>query len=145
VVQRGTRFDKRVALVDRPGGRARWRSVSRSSSSDVVRPDRRKRNKLDGIDLDLSGAGPIAAIPIDAWLLAPSDGERDVAGEVRSSHNTSLEAGRPELRADLALTVRQRHPRACSPRQRCGDLGIGATASQVAPDPLIADGDAAAQ
>ena len=76
-------IDERV-LVDRPGVRgtpAQRLAVGLAGSSNVLRGDRRERDKLDGIDLDLTGADPVAAALLDTWLLPQSDGERDVSAE----------------------------------------------------------------
>ncbi len=51
-------IDERV-FVDRPGvcgTLAQRLKVGLAGSSDVLRGDRRERDKLDGIDLDLTGA-----------------------------------------------------------------------------------------
>jgi hypothetical protein len=69
-------------LVDWPGVRgalAQRLAVGLAGSSDVLRGDRRERDKLDGIDLDLTEADPVAAALLDPWPLPQSDGERDVS------------------------------------------------------------------
>jgi hypothetical protein len=61
-----------------PAYAARWRkrlALRLAGSSDVRGGDRRERDKLDGIDLDLTGPGPIAATLLDPWPLPQSDGE----------------------------------------------------------------------
>jgi hypothetical protein len=76
-------IDERV-LIDRPGVRgalAQCLAVGFAGSSDVLRGDRCEWDKLDGIDLDLAGADPVAATLLDPWLLPKSNGERDVTGE----------------------------------------------------------------
>jgi hypothetical protein len=52
-----------------------------AGSSNVLARDRRERDKLDGVDLDLPEADPIAPSGLDPRPLPQSDRERDVAGE----------------------------------------------------------------
>jgi hypothetical protein len=69
-------------LVDRPGVRgalAQRLAVGLAGSSDVLPRDRRERDKLDGIDLDLTGADPVAAALLDPWPLPQPDRERDIS------------------------------------------------------------------
>ena len=76
-------IDERV-LVDRPrvcGTLAQRLEVGLAGSSDVARGDRRERDELDGIDLDLARADPVAATLLDPWPLPQSNGERDVTGQ----------------------------------------------------------------
>ena len=73
-------IDERI-LVDRPGVRgalAQRLPVSLACSSDVLPGDRRERNKLDSVDLDLTGADPVAAALLDSRALPQSDRQRDV-------------------------------------------------------------------
>jgi len=74
-------IDERV-LDDRPrvcGALAQRLEFGLAGSSDVRGGDRRERDKLDGIDLDLTGPDPVAAALLDPWPLPQSDGERDVS------------------------------------------------------------------
>jgi hypothetical protein len=76
-------IDKRL-LVDRPGVRgalAQRLAVGLAGSSDILPGDRRERDKLDGVDLDLAGADPVAAALLDPWPLPQSDRERDIPGQ----------------------------------------------------------------
>ena len=73
--------DERV-LVDRPrvrGAPAQRLAVGLAGSPDILRGDRRERDKLDGIDLDLTQADPVAATLPDPRPLPQTDGERDVS------------------------------------------------------------------
>lgn len=74
-------------------------AVRLARSSDVPPGDRRERDQLDRIDLDLAEADPVAAALFDAWLLPQPDRERDVPGkdvvaqlpaELHNRHATSL-------------------------------------------------------
>jgi hypothetical protein len=56
-------------------------AVGFARSSDVLVCDRRERNKLDGIDLDLTRADAVAAALLDPRPLPQSDRERDVSGQ----------------------------------------------------------------
>ncbi len=74
-------IDERV-LVDRPRVRrapAKRLAVGLAGSPDVGGGDRRERDELDGIDLDLTGPHPVAPSLLDLWALPQSDGERDVS------------------------------------------------------------------
>ena len=76
-------IDERV-LVDRPGVRgalAQRLAVGLAGSSDVLPGDRRERDKLDGVDFDLTEADLVAAAPLDPWSLPQSNRERDVSGQ----------------------------------------------------------------
>jgi hypothetical protein len=76
-------IDERV-LIDWPGvggTLAQRLAIGLAGSSHVLSGDRRERQKLDGIDLDLTGAHPVAATLLDPWLLPESNGERDVTGQ----------------------------------------------------------------
>ena len=71
-------------LVDRPGvggALAQGLAVGLAGSSHVRPGDRRERDKLDGVDLDLTGTDPVAAALLDPWPLPQSDRERDVSGQ----------------------------------------------------------------
>ncbi len=71
-------------LVDRPGVRgalAQRLAVGLAGSSDVLRGDSRERDKLNGVDLNLTGADPVAAALLDPWPLPQSNRERDVSGQ----------------------------------------------------------------
>ena len=56
-------------------------AVGFARSSDVLPSDRRERDKLDGVDLDLTGADPLAAALLDPRPLPQSNRERDVSGQ----------------------------------------------------------------
>ena len=76
-------IDERV-LVDRPGVRgalAQRLTVGLASLSDVLAGDRRERDKLDGVDLNLTGPYPVAAALLDPWPCPQPDRERDVSGQ----------------------------------------------------------------
>ena len=76
-------IDKRV-LGDRPrvrGTLAQRFAVGLPGSSHVLAGDRRKRDMLDGFDLDLTRSHPVAAALLDLRPLPQPDGERDVAGQ----------------------------------------------------------------
>jgi hypothetical protein len=64
-----------------PAWAARPRRVSRSGAPDVRRGDRSERNELDGVDLDQTGADPVAATLLDLWPLPQPDRQRDIAGQ----------------------------------------------------------------
>ena len=71
-------------LVDRPSVRcasAQRLAVGFARSSHILAGDRRERDKLDGVDLDLTGADPVAAALLDLWPLPQPDRERDVSGQ----------------------------------------------------------------
>jgi hypothetical protein len=71
-------------LVDRArvcGALAQRLAVGLAGSSDVRAGDRRERDKLDGIDLNLTGPDPIAAALLDPWPLPQPDRERNVSRE----------------------------------------------------------------
>ena len=76
-------IDERV-LVDRPGvggALAQFLAVELACSLHVLRADRRERDKLDGIDLDLTRADTVAAALPHPRLLPQSDRERDIPGQ----------------------------------------------------------------
>ena len=76
-------IDKR-ALFDRPcvcGTLAQRLPIGLARSSDILSGDRRERNKLDGVDLDLTESHAVAAALLDSWPLPQPDGERDVSGQ----------------------------------------------------------------
>jgi len=76
-------IDERV-LADRSGVRgalAQRLAVGLAGSSHVVSADRRERDQVDGVNLDLTGADSIAAALLDAWPRPQSDRERDVSGQ----------------------------------------------------------------
>ena len=76
-------IDERV-LVDRPsvcGALAQRLAVGLACSSDVPRRDRRERDKLDRVDLDLTEADPVAAALLDLRPLPQSDRQRYVSGQ----------------------------------------------------------------
>ena len=75
--------DERV-LVDRPrvrGAVAQGLAVGLAGSPDVRLGDRRERDKLDGVDLDQTGADPVAPALLDLWPLPQPDRQRDIAGQ----------------------------------------------------------------
>ena len=75
--------DKRV-LLNRPGVRgalSQRLAVGLAGSSDVLPGDRRERDKLNRVDLDLTKANPVATALLDLWPLPQSDRERDVSGQ----------------------------------------------------------------
>lgn len=63
------------------GALAQRLPVGLAGASDVVGADRRERDKLDGIDLDLAETDPVTAADLDPWLLPQPDRQRDVAGQ----------------------------------------------------------------
>ena len=65
----------------RPTAPTQRLTVGLADPSDVLAGDRRERDKLDVVDLDLTGADPVAAALLDPWLLPQSDRERDVSGQ----------------------------------------------------------------
>ena len=74
-------IDERV-LVNRPGVRgalAQRFAVALAGSSDVRLGDRRERDKLDGVDFDLTEADPVAATLLDPRPRPKSDRERDAS------------------------------------------------------------------
>jgi hypothetical protein len=76
-------IDERV-LVDRPSVRcaaAQRLAVGFARSSDVLAGDRREGHELEGVDLDLTGADPLAAALLDPRPLPQSNRERDVSGQ----------------------------------------------------------------
>jgi hypothetical protein len=103
-------------LVDRPrmcGALAQRLAVGLAGSSDILRADRRERDKLDDIDLDLTGPGPVAAALLDPWPLPQSDGERDVS--------------RQDVVAQLAAELHAREANCDVPRDAAsGDTAIAA-------------------
>src|SRR3954468_11654289 len=71
-------------LVDRPRVRcavAQTLAVGLAGSPDVRFGDRRERDELDGVDLDQTGADPVAAALLDLRPLPQPDRQRDVAGQ----------------------------------------------------------------
>ena len=52
-----------------------------AGAPDVLFSDRPKRDKLDGVDLDETGADPVAAALLDLRPLPQPDRQRDVAGD----------------------------------------------------------------
>jgi hypothetical protein len=76
-------IDERV-LADRAGVRgapAQRLAVGLAGSSDVLRGDRRERNDLDLVNLDLTGADPVATAMLDLRARPQSDRERNVSGQ----------------------------------------------------------------
>jgi hypothetical protein len=74
-------IDERV-LVDRAGVRgalAQRLAVWLAGLSDVLRGDRRERDELDVVDLDLTGGDPVPAAPLDLRARPQPDRERDVS------------------------------------------------------------------
>jgi hypothetical protein len=72
------------ALVDRAGVRgalAERLPIGLARSSHVLPGDRRERDELDGVDLDLAGPDAVAPALPDARPLPETDRERDVAGQ----------------------------------------------------------------
>ena len=63
------------------GALAQRLTVGLAGPSDVLAGDRRERDKLDGVDLDLTGPDPVAAALLDPWPLPQPDRERDVSGQ----------------------------------------------------------------
>jgi hypothetical protein len=71
-------------FVDRPSVRcapAQRLTVGFARSSDVLAADRRERDNLDRVDLDLTGADPVTAASLDPRPLPQSDRERDISGQ----------------------------------------------------------------
>ena len=71
-------------LVDRPrvrGAVAQGLAVGLAGAPDVLLGDRRERNELDGVDLDLTEPDPVAAALLDLWPLPQPDRQRDVAAQ----------------------------------------------------------------
>ena len=71
-------------IVDRPrvrGTVAQGLAVGLAGSPDILLSDRRKWDKLDGVDLDQTGADPVAATVLDLWPLPQPDRQRDIAGQ----------------------------------------------------------------
>jgi len=71
-------------LLNRPGVRgapAERLAVGLAGSSDVLPGDRCEWDKFDGVDLDLTGADPLAAALLDLRPLPQSHRERDVPGQ----------------------------------------------------------------
>ena len=71
-------------LVDRSGvcrALTQRLAVRLADASHVLRGDRRERDELDAVDLDLTQANPVAAALLDLWPLPQPDGERDVSGQ----------------------------------------------------------------
>jgi len=72
------------ALLNRPGVRgalAQGLPIGLPRPSDVLRSDRRERNELYAVDLDLAGADAVAAARPDPRSLPQADRERDIAGQ----------------------------------------------------------------
>jgi len=91
-------IDERV-LVDRPGVRgapAQRLAVGLTGSSDVVPGDCSERDKLDGVDLDLTWADPVAATLLDPWALPKSHRKCDVSSQ--------------DVAAQLTAELHTRHP-----------------------------------
>jgi hypothetical protein len=63
------------------GAGAQGFAVGLAGSPNVCVGDRRKREKLDGVDLDHSGTDPVAATLLDLWPLPQPDRQRDIAGQ----------------------------------------------------------------
>lgn len=81
---RGTQFDRRACprrSARLRGAVAQRLAVGLPRSSDVLPGDRRERDKLDGADLDLTGADPVAAALLDPRPLPQPDRESDVSGQ----------------------------------------------------------------
>src|SRR4051794_20791299 len=71
-------------LIDRPrmrGAVAQSLAVRLAGSPDVRFGDRSKRDKLEGIDFDQTGAHWVAAALLDLWPPPQPDRQRDVAGQ----------------------------------------------------------------
>jgi hypothetical protein len=71
-------------LVDRPrvcGAVAQGLAVGFAGSPDVRLGDRRERDKLDGVDLDQTGADSVTAALLDLWPLPQPDRQRDIASQ----------------------------------------------------------------
>jgi hypothetical protein len=69
-------------LVDRPrvrGAVAEGLAVGLAGLPDVRLGDRRERDELDGVDLDQTGADPVAAALLDLWPLPQPDRQGDIA------------------------------------------------------------------
>jgi hypothetical protein len=106
-------------LIDRPGVRgapAQRLAVRLAGSSDILPRDRRERDELNCVDLDLTRADPVAAALLNPRPLPKSDQERDVS---RQDVATQL-AAELHTRAsrDPPETPRRSVPR--SPRSRLG-------------------------
>ena len=71
-------------LVDGPrvsSAVAQGLAVGLTGSPHVSLRNRRERDKLDGVDLDQTGAHPIAAALLDLSPLPQPDRQRDIAGQ----------------------------------------------------------------
>jgi pimeloyl-ACP methyl ester carboxylesterase len=71
-------------LVDRTGVRgapAQRLAVGLAGSSDVLSRNCGERDKLDGVDFDLTEPDPVTAALLDPWPLPQPDRERDVSGQ----------------------------------------------------------------
>jgi len=79
-------------------------AVGLARSSDVLTADRRERDELDGVDLDLTGADTVAAALLDPRPLPQSDRERDVSGQ--------------DVVAQLAAELHARDARVLGPKGR---------------------------
>src|SRR3954451_18440330 len=76
-------------VVDRPrvrGAVAQRLAVGLAGSPDVLRGDRRERDKLDGVDLDQAGPDPVPATLLDPWPLPQPDRPRDLAAQDGTAH-----------------------------------------------------------
>jgi hypothetical protein len=92
--------DERV-LVDRPGVRralAQRLPIRLAGSPNVGGGDRRKRDKLDGVNLNLARADPVTATRLDPWLLPQPDRYRDVPAQDVVSQLTTELHGRESYR-----------------------------------------------
>ena len=77
--------DQRV-LADRPGVRgapAQRLAVGLAGAPDVLLGDRRERDELDRVDLDLAEGDRVSAALLDPWPWPQPDRERDVSGQAR--------------------------------------------------------------
>lgn len=75
--------DERV-LVYRPGMRGtltQCLTVELAGESDVLFGDRRERDELDGVDLDLAEPDPVTAALFNAWPFPESDRKRDIPAQ----------------------------------------------------------------
>ena len=71
-------------LVDRPrvrGAVAQGLAVGLAGAPDVLLGDRRERDEVDGVDLDLTEPDPVTAALLDLWPLPQPDRQRDVAAQ----------------------------------------------------------------
>src|ERR1700761_2701822 len=77
-------------------------TVGLTGLSNVLGSDRREREKLDGVDLYLTGADPVAATALDPRPLPQPDRKRDVSGQdVVAQLRAELHARSPSAHEEL--------------------------------------------